>query len=311
MSVAFILGLRQTTYDPGNLIRFHAAESRVRDAYQEASEATGIAAHDLLHNTAEGERAKRVVASVGLAAGMIGIHDVLVARGVVPTAIGGMSMGAMVGTALVNALSRPDLYRLLAFADEADGPDPDGPAQGCVGAIVPIGTDYESLYGVREGVWVAADFGMHESGAFRMLLLAGYQDALNESTKHLPKEFLVPSEEIIAPHCPLRQKVADKVAEYLKKVDIADPTVRMVSCLGRGTLTTASEIRDMLADNITSGMSLDTVSQEMAVGGTRLGIVLGPTLPPVFEYPFPVAYVDAPEDVDQIRGMALAAGVRL
>lgn len=311
MSIAFILGLRQATYDPSNLIRFHAAEAKVRDAYQEAAEATGLDVEHLLHNTAEGEQAKRVVASVGLAAGMIGIHDVLVGRGIVPTAIGGMSMGAMVGTTLVNALSRPDLYRLLAFADNADGPDPDGPAQGCVGAVVPIGMDYETLYGVREGVWVAADFGMHESGAFRMLLLAGYKDALEEATGHLPKELLVPSEEIIAPHCPLRKHVADQVGEYLKKIDIADPTVRMVSCLGRGILSTASEIREMLADNITTGMSLDTVSQEMAFGGTRLAVVLGPTLPPVFEYPFPVAYVDAPEHVDQLPGLALAAGVKL
>ena len=311
MSVAFILGQRQTAYDPANLIRLHKAEFRLQDAYTEAAETTGIDVEHLLNNVAEGERAKRVVASVGLAAAMIGIHDVLRDRGIAPAAIGGLSLGTMVGSALAEALTRPDLYRLLALAENADEPDLTGRAQGCAGAVLPIGEKYESFYGGQEGIWLAGDFGMHESGAFRMLLLAGYRDALEEAASRVPKEYFQFNEEVIAPHCPLRQHVADAVAEYLKEVPVADPTVRLCSCIERGTLSTASEVADMLVRNMVTGVDLDAVSGEMIAAGAKIGLVLGPTLPPVFEFPFPVVYLDAPEDFEKIEPAALAAGIKL
>jgi [acyl-carrier-protein] S-malonyltransferase len=311
MSVAFILGQRQTAYDPTGLIAFHETEAQVRDAYQQAAETTGIDVEHLLHNIADGEQQRRVVASVGLAAAMIGIHDVLLGRGFDPVAIGGLSLGTMVGTALAGSLDRAELYRLLLLAEMADAPDETGRAQGCAGAVLPVGSEYESFYGTQEGIWLAGDFGMHESGAFRMLLVAGYRDVLDEVASRVPKEYFLFNEEPIAPHCPLRQHVADQVAEHLKSVTLADPVTRLCSCLERGTLTTASEVADMLVRNIVSTVHLDAITQEMVSNGAKLGVVLGPTLPHTFEFPFPIVYVDAPEHISQIASTALTAGITL
>ena len=300
MSIAFILGQKNVSYDPAGLIALYETEPDIRAAYHLAADATGIDLDALLHNRGTGEKEQRCVASVGLAAAMMGIYDVLIGRGVVPAAIGGLSLGTMASAALAGSLDRGDLLRILYRAEAADEAVPGARQQACTGAVLPVGCDYESFYGGREGYWLAGDFGMHESGAFRMLLLSGYRDALEaEAAKH-PKEWFVFSEEIIAPHCPLRQHVADLVAAELKQLTLADPRLRLCSCLERGTLTTAAEVEDVLVRNVVSTVDLDNLSQEMVSHGATMGVVLGPTLPKTFEFPFPITYVDEPAHLDQV-----------
>lgn len=312
MSVALILGQRQTAYDPADLIRLHAEQPRLQAAYAQAATATGYDLEKILHNRGERESERRAVASVGLAAAMIGLHDVLLDRGIEPVAIGGMSLGFMVSCALAGSIDRDDLYRLLADAELGDEADPAARAQGCVGAVVPVDRDFESLYGDHgDDVWVAADFGMHESGAFRMLLLAGYRDALDAVAARVPEGYVLVSDEILAPHCPLRAHVAELLARRLETLTITDPSVRLASCLEQGLLRTSAEVIDALVRNIVAPVHLDYLTGEMVAHGARHGIVLGPTLPKVFEFPFPVDYLDSPESLDRLGALAPTAGASL
>ncbi|MGA8117310.1 MAG: acyltransferase domain-containing protein [Actinocatenispora sp.] len=311
MSIAFVLGQKNVSYDPAGLIAFYETEPKVKAAYDLAAETTGMDVDKLLRNLGDDEQERRSVASVGLAAAMVGIHDVLRERGVQPSAIGGLSLGTIVSSCLAGSLGRRDLFDILYAAEQADKAVPGERTQGCAGAVLPVGCEYDSFYGGQDGIWLAGDFGMHESGAFRMLLLSGYLDSLQEAASKQPKEYFVFSEEVIAHHCPLRQHVADLVAEKLKKITLTDPELRLCSCLERRTLTAAAEVEEMLVRNVTNPVYLDHLSQEMISHGAKLGVALGPTLPKTYELPFPVVHVESPKDLDALGSAALAAGITL
>jgi [acyl-carrier-protein] S-malonyltransferase len=242
---------------------------------------------------------------------MTGLYDLLRDRGLEPAAVGGLSLGTMVSCAIAGSIARADLFRLLVDAELGDEPSREGRIQACAGAVLPVGSDYETFYGGREGIWLAGDFGMHESGAFRMLLLSGYRDALEAAAAHVPPEYFVFTDEPMAPHCPLRAHVAERVAARLATVPLADPDVVLCSALERGVLTTAAEVADVFVRNIVSPVHLDHLTGEMVARGARMGLVLGPTLPQTFEFPFPVGYLDSPESLEQFEALAATVGVRL
>ncbi|GAA2643539.1 hypothetical protein GCM10010399_91900 [Dactylosporangium fulvum] len=300
MSVAFILGQKNLNYEPAGLIALYEQCTAVRDMYTKAAEWTGFEAR-LLVRLVEDESLRARTTSIGLAAAMLGIADVLGERGVRPAIVGGISLGAMVAAALAGAVPRRQVMELLAHTGPDDGPErPDRP-EGCAAVVLPLGQTYEDFYGTRPGVWFSGDFGMHTSGAFRMLLLSGYRDALDDLAAGYPAEYFVFSEEEVAVHSPLRHRARDVVARLAATMDFTDPRVPMCSSLEPRVLHSAALVRGEFSRNVVEPVRTDHLSGQMRRMGTRLGVVLGPTLPrDGFEFPFPVVYVDAPEHLDHV-----------
>jgi [acyl-carrier-protein] S-malonyltransferase len=299
MSVAFILGQKNLTYDPAGLNALYEQHSAVRESYALAAEWTGVDVKVLLRADDDGAPVRKT--SIGLAAGMLGIADLLEETGIRPSVVGGLSLGAMVAGCVVGAVGRRDVIELLHRTDADDRPEtPDHP-EGCVAAVLPLGETFESFYGTVPGVWLGGDFGMHTTGAFRMLLLTGYRDALDDLAVQYPPEYFVFSEETIAVHSPLRHQVRDLMTRLTAPIEFRDPTIPLCSSLQQRTLRTSAEVRAMFSRNVVEPVSTDLMSREMRRNGARLGVVLGPTLPrDGFEFPFPVIYVDGPEDIGRV-----------
>lgn len=298
MSLAFILGQKNQTYDPSGLIGLYEQHQAVRDAYERASEWTGIDV-GLLLRTVEDETQRSRTTSVGLAAAMLGIADVLAEHDVRPAMVGGISLGAMVSGALSGAVPRQDVLALLADTDGDQRPDRDEAPEGCVAVVLPLGQTYESFYGTRPGIWFSGDFGVHTSGAFRMLLLSGYRAALDELATGYPPEYFVFSDETVAVHSPLRHRARDVIARAVAGMTFTDPIVPMCSSLEPRVLHSAELVRGEFSRNVVEPIRADHLTGQMRRLGARLGVILGPTLPrDGFEFPFPVVYVDAPDDID-------------
>ncbi|GAA1539883.1 hypothetical protein GCM10009827_069020 [Dactylosporangium maewongense] len=300
MSLAFILGQKNLAYDPTGLIALYERHQAVRDSYDRAAQWTGIDVA-LLLRTADDATQRSRTTSIGLAAAMLGIADLLGEHGVHPAMVGGISLGAMVSGALSGAVAREDVIGLLGHTDGDQRPDRDELPEGCVAAVLPLGQTYESFYGTRPGVWFAGDFGMHTSGAFRMLLLSGYRDALDELATGYPPEYFVFSEETVAVHSPLRHRARDVLARIAADIEFTVPAVPMCSSLEPRVLHSADQVRSEFSRNVVEPIRADHLTGQMRRLGARLGVILGPTLPrDGFEFPFPVVYVDAPDDIDQV-----------
>jgi [acyl-carrier-protein] S-malonyltransferase len=311
MSLAFFLGQKNITYDPAGMVAFHETEPAVRRVYEQAAEWTGMDEESLLRNLSRDEAEQSKVTSLGLAAAMIGIADLLAEMGVQPTALGGMSLGAMVSAGLAGSLSRKDLLTLIAHVERGPSRVEGERRQGIAAVVMPLGGDEDFYYGEkREGVWFGGDFGMHVSGAFRMQLVSGYRDALDQLQSELPEGYLIMSEEAVAAHSPLMKPTQDLIAERVAGIEFADPRLTLCSPLEQGLLTTAAQVREMFVRNAVEPVYTDRLSQEMVHRGAKCIVVLGPTLPrDGFEFPVPVAYVDNPADIAGLVQMMYENGV--
>ncbi|MEZ0095637.1 acyltransferase domain-containing protein [Streptacidiphilus sp. EB129] len=297
MSTAFVLGQKNLTYDPAGLVALYESYPAVRDSYAQAADWSGHQVQDLLHKRAD-DKGLSLVTSVGLTAAMLGIADVLAEQGVLPGTVGGLSLGALTAAAVAGALPRREVVRLLCDTDASDVPESPEHPEGCVAAVLPLGQSVEGFYGTRPGVWFSGDFGMHVSGAFRMVLLSGHREALDRLAAEHPPEYFVFSEEPIAVHSPLRHRARDITARLTAGIEFGDPAVPLCSSLEERTLFTGAEVRSMVARNVVEPVHTDRLAREMRRQGARLGLVLGPTLPrDAFEFPFPVVHIEAPEDV--------------
>ena len=300
MSLAFILGQKNLTYDPTGLAGLYERHEPVRAVYDRAAQWTGLDAGLLLRPGSDPAQRSRNT-SIGLAAAMFGIADLLAGHGIHPAMVGGISLGAMVSGALCGAVSRRDVIGLLAHTDGDQRPDRAERPEGCGAAVLPLGQTYESFYGTRPGIWFGGDFGMHTSGAFRMLLLSGYREALDQLASGYPPEYFVFSDETVAVHSPLRYRARDVLARVAADIEFSDPAVPMCSSLEPRVLHSAEQVRSEFSRNVVEPVRADHLTGQMRRLGARLGVILGPTLPrDGFEFPFPVVYVDAPDDISQV-----------
>ncbi len=321
MSLAFIFGTNLLTYDPRGVMEFHAANPAMQKVYDKVSGWTGLDL-DLLLRRREDDHddveARSRHGSVALAAAMVGIHDVLAAQGIHPAAVGGLSLGSMVSSTLAGALPRQQLFDLLMRMDHVGPRDPGGPAEGVAVAFLPVDQD-EALLAEpkRDGVWLAGDFGTHPTGTFRILLLSGYREALERLAAETAEsgglgQVQVLEANTVAVHTPLRQAVADSIAALAAGAGLGAPQLPLCSSLEPRTLTNAAEVADMFGRNAVETIRIDDMSAEMRRHKTRVGLVLGPSLPRGWiGFPFPVVHVESPADLPEVMAAIFDNGVVL
>ncbi|GAA1539873.1 hypothetical protein GCM10009827_069010 [Dactylosporangium maewongense] len=321
MSLAFIFGTNLLNYDPRGVMEFHDAYPAMQKVYDKVSAWTGLDLDRLLRRREDDEEdleARSRHGSVALAAAMVGIHDVLAAQGIHPAAVGGLSLGSMVSSSLAGALPRERLFDLLMRMDHVGPRDPSGPAEGVAVAFLPIGEDEALLVEPkRDGVWLAGDFGTHPTGTFRILLLSGYREALERLAEETAAsgglgQVQVQEANSVAVHTPLRQAVADSIAAIAAGAGLGDPVLPLCSALEQRTLTSAAEIADMFSRNAVETIRIDDMSAEMHRHKTRVGLVLGPSLPRGWiGFPFPVVHVESPADLPEVMAAIFDNGVVL
>lgn len=302
MSLASIFGTNLFNYQPGGVIDFYESFPAVREIYGQAAEWTGVDVEVLLHQNGEkaaGDEQLRLQAgSVALAAAQLGIHDVLAEKGIRPALVGGLSLGGMVSSCVAGVLSRRELIELLFSSQHLPASPAATRREGVASAFLPLDYDPEFYYGEsREGVYLGSDFGCDATGACRVVLLTGYRDALEKLAAEVPPGSVVVSDDgNIAVHSPLRRAARDLISDRVAAIDFADPVLPLCSCLEERTLKSAGEAREMFVRNVVEPVSTVHLTEEMRRHGTRLGLVIGPSLiKDLLQFPFPVVYVDSPQ----------------
>ncbi|THA26338.1 ACP S-malonyltransferase [Streptomyces sp. RKND-216] len=318
MALASIFGTNLFQYQPDGVIEFYDAHEEVRESFRQASEWTGIDVEPLLKQNGEyaddGERIQ--VVSVGLAAAQLGIQDVLMKKGLRPEMTGGLSLGGLVGSCVAGAIERRDLMELLTRGEHRpqDEETGGGRPEGIAAAYLALDHDPDHYYGEqREGVWKAADFGCDAGGKIRIVLLAGYRDALEKLAAGEPEGVVNVTEGAdLAVHSPLRAAAREASRARIERVPFKDPSLTLCSCLEQKTLTRADEVCSMFVDNVSAPISVVDLTQGMKDHRAQLGLVIGPS--PVMnalQYPFPVVFVDRPQAVSQAVAAVFEHGVRL
>ncbi|KOG89390.1 malonyl transferase [Streptomyces varsoviensis] len=286
----------------------------VRSWYQQVADWTGLTVSQVLEDDLPAAQEERQsVGTVREAALAIGVHDVLAQFGLRPAAIGGLSLGAMTASTLAGALSRQELFEMLAGARDTPELPADAPAQGIALAFAQTADGPGHPGEGRTGIHLAGDFGPTADGKQRILMLAGHAEALTALAAEAPPGTVVPLPgRTIAVHSPLRRHFRDFMAPRVDAMAFSAPQLPLYSCLERKKLSSADDVRDLFQRNSTDPISLVDVYTGMKSEGVELGLVMGPSIPEgILAFPFPVVHIEKPEHVQQALSTAYDLGIDL
>ncbi|WEH32275.1 ACP S-malonyltransferase [Streptomyces sp. AM 4-1-1] len=313
MALGFLFGGGVGTEVHG--VELHKAYPVMRDLYEEIAEWTGLTVGQILEeDLPEAPEERQSVGTIRETALALGVHDVLVGHGLRPSVLGGLSLGAMTASALAGAVSRQDLFAMLSHSRYAPEPPAGSPEQGLALAFVAADADLALYRGEgRPGVHASGDFGPTADGAMSIIMLSGERAALDELAAEVTPGTMVPlPDRTIAVHSPLRRPYRDFMAPYVDGMTFVSPSLPLLSCLERGRLATADDVRDLFHRNATDPVSLVDVYAGMKEEGVRLGLVMGGSIPDgILRFPFPVVHVDRPEHIEQVLTTVYELGIDL
>ncbi|MGF1429276.1 ACP S-malonyltransferase [Kitasatospora sp. LaBMicrA B282] len=314
MTLAYILGGGISPASESGL-ELHEQYPVVQNCYRELSEHTGLTVAQILSEPLPEEPGpRRGVGAVRQAAVALGIADLLAELDVRPGAVGGLSLGGMVGSCLAGSIERRELARYLMHTGEAPQVVPGAPAEGIAIAFVPTDRDPAGYHEPAvPDVHLASDFGPSVDGGARMLMLSGLRAGLERVAAEAPPGTVAVLDQYrIALHTPLRQAARDFLEPWIAAMPLRDPVLPLSSCLEQRTLGTAEEVRDLFRRNTTDPVHLLHVCAEMKRQGVRLGLVLGPSIPSgVVDFPFPVVHIETPEHVGQALAAIYELGIEI
>ncbi|MEV6806890.1 ACP S-malonyltransferase [Streptomyces sp. NPDC051132] len=294
-------------------IELYEASPLVRELYEEISGWTGLTAEQILRGELpEGRERRQSAGTIRETALAIAVHDLLAEAGLRPDVAGGLSLGAMTASCLAGALDRRSLFTMLARTAEAPDPRPDAPEEGMALAFVQAAEAQSPppWQGLPD-VHLAGDFGPMVDGSRRILMLAGHRAAIERLAADSEPGAIVPLPgRTIAVHSPLRRPFRDFIAPHIAQMPFTAPRIPLLSCLERGELKTADEVRHMFERNPTDPISLVDIYEGMRSHDVRLGLVMGPAIPEgMLAFPFPVVHVENSEHIQLAVSTAYDLGI--
>ena len=271
MSVAFLFP-GQGSQVPGMLhtLPDHPAIGRTLDEVSE-----GLGENVLELDSTEALRSTVSVQLALLASG-VGVARALIAEGVEPEAVAGMSVGAFAAAVAAGALDLDDGVRLVK--QRAEGMVKLYPKGYGLAAIVgltekQVSTLVEAAYTEQNPVYVG------NINAPRQIVIAGSDKAMDkvlEAARKSGARKAVRLNVSEPSHCPLLEPVADALRESLQGIHLQPPkTVYVGNVTGRA-LRSAEAISEDLASNIAHGVrwyDATTVLEEL---GCRLFLEMPP-----------------------------------
>ncbi|KAA9166495.1 acyltransferase domain-containing protein [Amycolatopsis acidicola] len=262
---------------PGLGTDLHEHCPAVREVYRQASAWTGAPVDRLLSWGPDPLTEYREVGAIRRSAVVLGLCDVLAEKGIRPDAVAGMSVGALTAAAIAGAVSRRELFELLARLREA--PLVSGPPQGMATLFVPPGVDPEEFAGgFPDGVWVAVEIGPVHGGATRLVQLSGRQDALRKLAAQVADEekLQLPPESFVAFHSPLRAHVRELLEPRIAAMDFHAPEIPLYGGMEPIRYETADQVREMVLRNQTDPVSLPRMLGRLGEQDVELSFLLGP-----------------------------------
>jgi [acyl-carrier-protein] S-malonyltransferase len=255
---------------------FHETSATARAVFEEASDALGFDVAKLCFEGPESElqltaNTQPAVLTVSVAGARL-----LAERGLTPAVVGGHSLGEYSALVSAGALSFGDAVRVVRrrgdFMQEAV---PVG--TGAMAAV--LGVD---LSVVEEICRDAADGEVLDVANINspgQIVVAGHRAAVERAvalaaTRGGKRSVILP---VSAPfHCRLMAPAAERLAEVLGAVRVADPRLPVVRNVDAGLTTRADDVRSLLIRQVTAPVRWTDCVQRMASEGCRTFLEVGP-----------------------------------
>ena len=271
MNVAFLFP-GQGSQVPGMLhtLPDHPSIARTLD---EVSEALGENVVEL-----DSPTALRSTVSVQLAllASGVAVARALVAEGVEPEAVAGMSAGAFAGAVVAGVLNLADAVRLMKQrAERMVELYPKGYGLAAIVGLTEkqVSVLVEEAYSAQNPVYVS------NINAPRQIVVAGSNEGMSKvleaarksgARKAMRLDVSEPS------HCPLLQPVADTLTKTLQALHLHEPKLIYVGNVMGRALRTAEAISEDLATNIAHGVRWHDATTVLTELGCRLFLEMPP-----------------------------------
>ena len=271
MNVAFLFP-GQGSQVPGMLhaLPDHLSIARTLD---EASEALGESVLEL-----DSPEAFRSTVSVQLAllASDVAVARTLIARGVEPGAVAGMSAGTFAAAVTAGVLELADGVRLLKRrAERMLELYPKGYGLAAIVGLTEkqVSTLVEDAFTTRDPVYIA------NINAPRQIVIAGSDEGMNkvlESARKSGARTAVRLDVSEPSHCPLLKPVAVTLTENLQSIHLQEPKFIYVGNVTGRALRTAEAISEDLATNIAHGVRWYDATTILTELGCRLFLEMPP-----------------------------------
>jgi malonate decarboxylase epsilon subunit len=271
MSVAFLFP-GQGSQVPGMLHSLPNYPSVAR-TLDEASESLGENVLEL-----DSPEALRSTLSVQLAllASGVAVARALVAEGVKPEAVAGMSVGAFAAAVIAGVLNLADAARLVK--QRADGMVDLYPKGYGLAAIVgltekQVSTLVEKAYTAQNPVYVG------NINAPLQIVIAGSDEGMNkvlEAARKSGARKAVRLDVSEPSHCPLLQPVADTLTKSLLAINLQKPKSIYIGNVTGRALRSAQAISEDLASNIAHGVRWHDATTVLTELGCRLFLEMPP-----------------------------------
>jgi malonate decarboxylase epsilon subunit len=223
-------------------------------------------------------QALRSTLSVQLAllASGVAVARALVAEGVQPEAVAGMSAGAFAAAVIAGVLNLADAVRLVK--QRADGMVNVYPKGYGLAAIVGL-TEKQVLTLVEEAYTVQSPVYVGNINAPRQIVIAGSNEGINRVLKGARKSGArkaVPLDVSEPSHCPLLEPVAATLTKSLQSIHLQNPKLIYVGNVTGRALRNAEAISVDLATNIAHGVRWHDATTVLTELGCRLFLEMPP-----------------------------------
>jgi len=271
MNVAFLFP-GQGSQVPGMLhtLPDHPTISRTLD---EVSEALG---EDVVELDSPTALRSTVSVQLALLASGVAVARALVAEGVKPEAVAGMSAGAFAAAVVAGVLNLADGVRLMKQrAERMVELYPKG-----YGLAAIVGLTEKQVSALVEEAYTAQNpVHVGNINAPRQIVIAGSNEGMNKvleaarksgARKAMRLDVSEPS------HCPLLQPVADTLTKTLQALQLHEPKLIYVGNVTGRALRTAEAISEDLATNIAHGVRWHDATTVLTEFGCRLFLEMPP-----------------------------------
>ena len=248
MSYAFVFP-GQGSQSVGMLAELAESHSQVNEVFSEASDALGYDLWDVVQNDSEGKLNQTDITQPAMLASGIAVYCVLSAqKEVAPAFMAGHSLGEYTALVASGAMSLQQGVSLVALRGQLmQSAVPAG--EGAMAAV--LGLEDAQVVAVCEqvdGVVEAVNF--NSPG---QVVIAGNKAAVNtamELATEAGASRVVPLPVSVPSHCSLMKPAADQLAEKLKEMDMAMPSVPVLHNVNFSQAQSPEEIKALLVQQL-------------------------------------------------------------
>lgn len=273
MKIAFLFSGQGAQY-PGMIHDLYEEEPVVKDVFDKADTALGRLISDLCFNGTQEDlnlthNTQPCVLAADLAAG-----ELLRAKGIVPDAVAGFSLGEFAALTFAGVISQDDVFPIVQVrADSMQEAVPAG--QGAMAAL--IGKDSvqaaEICGLVKSGYVIPANYNCPVQ-----TVISGEAAAVDEAVSIAEERGITCMKlAVSAPfHCELMKPAADKLAELFKIKVFSNPVIPVYMNVDGKSVTEGDKVADLLVRQAMSPVQWVATLQNMKESGIDTFIECGP-----------------------------------